>query len=405
MDKNVFSPLNLITESGSSFSMTDVTIDTVVAKEENYFVETLSFLASINEEFNTINKIFYRSVLESDGDPIVIQESFADFFSKFKAVIKKFLTFIQSLFQRFITNLNSMVKSQSYLLKHKKDFDRFNSDDNFDIDGYEYTFNTNVPIIDLPIDFSSNLIGITGITDTVAYSDNTVFGDMSKVSVDSKVTDKIKASISNTHAAVKTQLDGSFYDTQRGKVLGLSTNITDDEYSDECWKIYRNGENSTVYVTVNRAYITDALKRIENYKKFIKDVESTRNKIDKKYHDLEKQVEKMVKSNKVMESDKSLRTVEVDMYGSITNVNMSADALGELNAYLKTITSVVQELSNIHSIAFSAKLQAIKDQYVQDKTALYRALSKCQTASKIRAAKEGADLVENIEEEGKLWII
>lgn len=417
--ENAFSPLNILAES----TVPEYSLSAVTEKTEDYFATTLAFLSSINEEYDNANKIFYRSVLESNGDPVLIQEASGSFFEKFKQVIRKFLAFIQSLFQRFITKLNAAVKSEKYLLKHKKDFDRFTSNDNFDINGYVYTFESNVPIIDLTIAYDDQFIRIADMNGS-SYEEilgnnieanKDVISNLNKANTN-KTIDKSKrfeTAIKALHSDLKNDLDGSYYDRFRGKVLNKeNVEISDDDFAEECWKVFRNGETSQEPIEIDRSYIIFALKRIEDYKDTIHKVEKLRTEIDRKYKKLEEKVDKMIKSNKVTDVNSKTRTITFDDYtnmGVDRSATISADAMSELNAYIKTLTSIVQEMSNIHSIAFSAKLEAIKGQYAQDKAALYTALSKCQSKQKILAAKgysESADVAdENIVDGGKLWII
>ena len=411
----------LIAISEASAVVSDVTssaakdirynIDSFVENDENYMTAAFNFLTSFNEEYNVINKIFYRSILESNGDPVVVQEAFGNFFTKFKEMISKFLNFIKSLFVRFVTKLNSMVKSQKYLLKHKNDFKRFTSKDNFDISGYKYTFDTNVPIINCQAAYDAKFV-----FDSTKSNTNFGLSDLDLSDTDKNAfkegntttNNTVKTKIKENSKQLDSKIEEEFYDKFRGEVLGLDTNIDDADFSEECFAIYRNGETTPESIEVNSLYITAALKRIEDYKKWVKNVEDTRDKIEREYRKVEKQVENFIKSNKTSTEVSTLRTVEYDNFGTgSTTVTMTSDAFSALDAYLKTVTNQVQEMSNIHTIAFSAKLQAMKDQFTQDKSALYKALEKCQTGAKLRAAKEAAGEYydESREERGKLWII
>ena len=48
----------------------------------------------------------------------------------------------------------------------------------------------------------------------------------------------------------------------------------------------------------------------------------------------------------------------------------------KIDMYMKAKVTQVQQMSSIHTMAFSAKLQAAKDCFVQNKSMLYKALSK-----------------------------
>ena len=47
--------------------------------------------------------------------------------------------------------------------------------------------------------------------------------------------------------------------------------------------------------------------------------------------------------------------------------------------YMKAKVTQVNQMSSIHSMAFSAKLQAAKDCFVQNKAILYKALAKIKS--------------------------
>ena len=66
------------------------------------------------------------------------------------------------------------------------------------------------------------------------------------------------------------------------------------------------------------------------------------------------------------EKDKSIGTNK-----QITNV-----IYNKIDMYMKAKVTQVQQMSSIHTMAFSAKLQAAKDCFVQNKSILYKALSK-----------------------------
>ena len=59
--------------------------------EESYFDQTLDFIIECKKEFNNATKGLNKSIIESAGDEYVINESFAEFFSKAKKIIDKFL--------------------------------------------------------------------------------------------------------------------------------------------------------------------------------------------------------------------------------------------------------------------------------------------------------------------------
>lgn len=390
---NSFNPLVGINESKSSSDLTNLNRVTE-SSEVNYFGEMVDFLIQLNEDHINLNKRFYKSLLESEGDVIFVQESYGDFFDGFKKIIDKFLAFIKNIFDRFVTKINSFIQNEKYLLKNKKVFDRFTTSDEYETDGYNYTFDSNIPIIDLPIKFDSALLGDVNKISLNAIDNPRVTIDPAKVAVD------------KLHSGLKKKLENGYYDTFRASVIGDVGGITEDAFSTACFKTYRNGAEKPDNVYVSKAYIDSALERIAEYKKSIKDIQETKNRIYQEYNDIRAKIDQMVKPNSTEISGK-LRAIElmgIDGDSSITTV--SYETMTSLDKYLKTISNQVQEMSNIHGIAFASKMDAVKEQYRQDKRILYDVLSDMHTTTKaINDIKESYDdSNDTIEEGGSLWI-
>ena len=58
------------------------------------------------------------------------------------------------------------------------------------------------------------------------------------------------------------------------------------------------------------------------------------------------------------------------------NITVSTEVMNQIDLFVKKKAEQIIEMCNIHSLAFSYKLDAIKDCYKQDKDVLYKALSK-----------------------------
>ena len=67
-------------------------------------------------------------------------------------------------------------------------------------------------------------------------------------------------------------------------------------------------------------------------------------------------------------------------------MTMSADFMAQLDLYVRAKVDQIQEYSNIHILAFTAKLDAIRDAYRQSRNVLYSALSKVDV-TKVKGAK------------------
>jgi len=159
MAVSYLSPMNLSVNTPKETSG----LSSYTVNNESYFMETLNFITELNAEYNSETKAFYRAIAESGNDSQVINESFSNFFAAVKKLIDKFLAFIKRLVQKFITHLNGLVKSDKYLIKHKDDFKKFSSKNEFNFEGYTYTFENNVPVINALAEFNGeDLSGTPG---------------------------------------------------------------------------------------------------------------------------------------------------------------------------------------------------------------------------------------------------
>ena len=106
----------------------------------------------------------------------------------------------------------------------------------------------------------------------------------------------------------------------------------------------------------------------KNIKKQSKDIES-------KYQEISKSFDKVTG-----DFNKAAGTYSVTIDG--VNGTVDKDAITELDLWCKAKASQIQKISTIHHMAFSAKLDALKDCFKQDKTILYKALYRIKGNSK-----------------------
>ena len=67
---------------------------------------------------------------------------------------------------------------------------------------------------------------------------------------------------------------------------------------------------------------------------------------------------------------------EGDLQSNNRRNALSSGVYNKIDMYMKAKVNQVQQMSNIHTMAFTAKIQAAKDCFVQDKKILYKALAK-----------------------------
>lgn len=343
-----------------------------VSIEESYFISTLDFITEMKNEVRENSKVLYLSIMESGNDYEVINESFSDFFGKFKTIIDKFLAYIKSLFQRFITAMNKLVRSDKYLIKHEKDIRSFS--DKFDIDGYEYTFNPNVPIINAAAAFNEEFIELN-FEDIMTPNDN-------NETMQSDVKDRVV----KLYSQLSSKLEGEYYDEFRSKVIGRDGgSIPQYDFVVELSKIFRDGYDSKHSITIDQDFALQAFNRFKEYKTTEAEVKKIKSRIDSEYKEIERKVGTVIKRNRDLDMNKLLGqdlNPAYDGNGSLSNITVSNDVWTKLNLYIELKVKQVTEMSTIHAMAFSYKLDALKECYVQDKKVLYKILSEVQKTHK-----------------------
>lgn len=346
--------------------------------------QILSYLNNLNEDYTSSVKTFYKSLSESNGESCVIHETYAEFFTVIKNLIEKFLKFIKTLFDNFVTKLSQLVQGDRAILKNQDKLRNYSIP--FDTDGFNYSFDDMVPMIDAYEQINIPLVNNHTGKININIKNNKVSTDATKQAIDS-VYDKFIAHI-----------DRGYYDSFRGKVLRHDGSILEKDYNNECFKKYRSNATSPVTIVVDSIYISTAIDRIKNYKSFINSVQKTKEKIEDDYKKIINNLSTLIKPNST-EISSTLRNIEVTTdSGKPADIVISYDALMALNKYTKAVTRQIQEMMNIHSIAFTAKMTAIKDQYIQDRRILNRVLSKISNTT----TNESTEITERQE---SLWIM
>ena len=349
--------------------------------EECYFKSAVDFIAESNKEFTDSKINLYNKILETTSTT-VIHESFSDFFVKVKEIINKFLKFIKSLFQRFLTQLARIIGSDKYLEKHKKDFDKFKDGDKFKIDGYKYTFSDNIPVPDALIQYNFDLF------------DHLLDFENSNTSTDKMITVE---DISKARTDLSDRLT-DYYNDFRGRVLGKEDQkIYEVDYSDALFKVFRDDSTTTEIIDIDRSTIRLVIDRYFKFNKMQEYTNKQYKAIESAYKKVEEQIKDLVKRNgdlsyKVfvdkLPAGSDTRISYTADKDNDTGVAMASDVLTQLDMYVKVKTEQIQECSNIHTLAFAAKLDALKECAKQDKETLYKALSRVQRTDAKRAKEE-----------------
>lgn len=352
----VFDFNNLITEN--VVNNNNIVINSTI--EESYFDNTLSFITECNRELKVYQKELYVNILESGEDYEVINESFSSFFSKIKEIIDKFLKYIKSLCDRFILNLNRFIKNDKYILKHRSEFTKFDPDKHdFRFEGYNYTFSDNIPLVEAKAVFNKDFIELD-------------FDNIMELESPEKITAAIKAQ----HVKLNKELKSDRYDVFRQEVICADRPIEAADFADELFMVYRNGSMEKEDIVTTTEFINKSLARFQNYKQLETSIKKTKDKIEREYNEVKKSVDNMIYRNKDKDINKLL-SIEIrgDYDGANNPIYLSPEALTNVDLFIKSKIQEITQLSSIHALAFSYKLDAISESYKQDKRVLYIALN------------------------------
>ena len=153
-------------------------------------------------------------------------------------------------------------------------------------------------------------------------------------------------------------LRGPFYDRFRGQILGLKREISALEYVDTLFAIYRDG-GKQINTVIEKDEILEIYKRFKNAKYYITSVERQKDAITKEYEKIRKDLLNMKLSDVA------------------SNLGSSADLIDEkLHTYIKAKTEQILNMCSIHTLAFTAKLDATAALYIQDKAILTAVVNK-----------------------------
>lgn len=390
---SLFSLDNILLNESSNSSNIDISnIGYLDSKDRNYsFVqEGYNFILEMNGYYMNAEKTFFSNILDSYGDNEIITESFSGFFNKIKDIIKKFIEWIKKIFKQFVLKMNALVSNEKYIKKHHKLLNKFDSKDEFEYNGFNYTY-----INDSTIPADEALSAFQG-TSAEGYLSTDNWYDARSSNLDIK-NDSLKDTRNAQTTKLNTTLDNKlnelndglddFYESFRGAVIKKNEKYDNTEYADVLFRLFRDDDDTPSDITIDSTYVLEAYRRFDNYKETIKSIEKTQKNIIKDYEALEKYLDKLIKMNKEdnkLSIDSSVNTYassEIELLTNASN-NKSLDgkvfydrsSFDKMNNYLKVQSSKVSQMCSIHTQAFSAKLEAAKDQFKQDKKIIYKAL-------------------------------
>ena len=368
--------VDMLLEENYNESTSLVTSSNVL--NESYFDMALRYVNEMSKDFNTATKTFYKGLLESGNNEEFIHEAFEGFGETVKKIINKFLDFIKKIFAKFSVAIHKLIKSDSYIKDHKKDFYKFT--DTFDIKGYKFTRldDEDFPVCNAYDNFNS-----------IAANKITIIGKENPGVYDSE---NILKGLTDTYSSMVDNLN-TWHDLFRGKVLGKDNHeLTKTEFEQELFEIFRDGESSPVTITIGPGEVEQALDRFLNYDKTVKAIENLRKKMESEYKEIKSNMKKLETTgadsimSAVFNDDYVNHQKEID--SAIKTGDKSTSIQNKIDQISKLRISRIETMCATHSLAFSKKLDAAKSAFKQDRSILYAALKRI-----VKAKNEAAEFV------------
>ena len=421
----LFSLNNILLENDNSTSSSIIDIDNIGyvdndVQRHSFVQEGYDAILEMNAFYCNVEKEFYTKVMGSYGDSNIINESFSDFFNKIKDIIDKFIKWIKKVFKEFVAKLAALVGSEKYIKKNAKLLNKFNSEDEFEFQGYKYTHIESYDGIPQAkaVDAFTGSATTNGVM-TLSFADNfkgTAEGDYYKFGIgmnnrfddlnantkaDEDEINRRKTATEMINTALSKRIDDisdnneDFYEKFRGIVIGKANQKFDSrEFTEELFKIFRDDNDSTSSITIDSGFVNDAYRRFDKYKDVVKAIEKNKNDMVKDYEDLEKYLDKMIKYNKNTHKldittsggrEYAFNNLKRIDFGDNIGYIYDSSTADKMQSLLKVYSARVSQMCQIHTQAFSAKLEAAKDCFNQDKQILNKAIQKILK----RSDKEG----------------
>ena len=390
----------LLNESSNAIDIDNIGYMDTELKNQSFVQEGYDFILEIGRDYMCAEKTFYTEVLGSYGDDEIITESFDGFFNKIKEIINKFIDWIKKVFKQFVVKINSLFKSEKYIKKNQKLLNKFDSQDEFEYKGYEFTNieTSNIPMANAYEVFSKNNFNdgfVKSLTGDKNINWNSYKTTVNNIDIEDDATstdrDTNTTTLNNNLDIMTNELNDhdELLDKFRADVIAKKDNkIDSSDFANELFMVFRNGEDTPSDITIDSTYVMEAYRRFDKYKDVVKAIEKNQKQIIKDYEALEKYLDKFIKLNK--EGKKN--TISADLSSSNDFVSKQINYIGgnelndlqvfntstydKLRNYYKSWATIINQMCTIHTQAFSAKLEAAKDCFKQDKAILYKALQK-----------------------------
>ena len=282
----------------------------------------------------------YMYMGEKEGCVEIVRESVGDFFDKMIEFFKNLLKKIKEFFGKLFLLIQTLMGRTKTLIENNKEV-LLKKNASFVLDNYKYTIPSSSP----NLKYLENLVS----------NYDKEYDKITKMKVQ-EIVERRQEAMDNLPKL-------------RGEILGNNERIDDGELRTEANKFYRDGDDDTQTITVDRAYISKICSEYPNLDKTYTDCVKEKRKLEVQLESLKKYFETGARQVKYSDGDKKTTVKQIELKdngvsrtGEAHNSSASTGTLKVLNAYFDYRFAESKELSNIVLTVIDAKVRALKDQ-------------------------------------------
>lgn len=340
------------------------------AANQNAFMKAIALqeLASMEQYGNT--DILYESV------------NIKGIFEKIKAFFKKIIEKVHKIFHTFVAKMQSWFgNNKSFAQKYEKEvlknWSKVSND--FEFKGYVFT-NIATSKAEYEKDFvSKDVIKTTAQTTIDALEDvlsnptaekfKNVLSNYTVVDVTqdiSKIRDKMDD--------IKDKIRGNVIETIAGKARSNNKSLDSNEFTEELFKIYRNGEDDKQ--DLNKSKVLESYNgSVNGMMTFIKEFDKIKTELEKSEKAVTKGIDKIIDTlnkveNDLIKDNREHTKTTTDSDASEKEKKAAKKAIDD-NEAVVGLSSIIQSVLGFEKEvvvqAFGAELQAVKDACSQAK--------------------------------------
>lgn len=328
----VFSIDSIKNKPNRSLSVTPETF--IDFENKSFFIETLHYLS---EESQTFDYCFESIINEGAGKNIIkLLFTRIDYKKLIKKIIDSFVSLLEKLWNNFYAFLMNLFSKNDIIKHNKTALENIKETIYFSESRFIYTnlgLNTSYTSFknELEKEFTDLLLDMSTFTQYTTYEQFFL-----------KIED------------IRSKIDMSenYYDILRGKIVGSTNTISKEDFASSLFKYFRHNGIEIGEGNITSSEIRSCVEQYFDYKKSIKQIQK-----DKK---------DLIDTSKKLQND--ILSINLDKY---TSIDIPVEAQKVLVKVLENKSRRIQETCKIYLQVFSAKLDAIKDSYIQNQKILF----------------------------------